>query len=106
MPIKSVKMKISKNKNTIFFPISQGSLNPKIPRSKYVLCSPVAVTQTKVTTVGTLSDFQKIFRQSIIKDRPKNNINAGTAQSIQVVHSVYPYFLKAFHHSQFFKRYF
>ena len=30
MPIKSVKMKISKNKKMLFFLISQGSLNPKI----------------------------------------------------------------------------
>ena len=30
MPIKSVNMKISKNKNMRFFLISQGSLNPKI----------------------------------------------------------------------------
>ena len=30
MPIKSVKMKISKNKKMRFFLMSQGSLNPKI----------------------------------------------------------------------------
>ena len=30
MPIKSVKIKISKNKKICFFLMSQGSLNPKI----------------------------------------------------------------------------
>ena len=76
MPIKSVKMKISKK--TRFFLMCQGSLNQKnqVPRSKDVLCSPPTdrhtdrQTHTKVTTVGTLSGFQEFFLQPIIKDRP------------------------------------
>ena len=59
MPIKSVKMKISKNKKIGFFLMSQGSLNPKIRFLGQKVC-PVARVQTdnthmKVTTVATLS---------------------------------------------------
>ena len=39
MPIKSVKMKISKNKKMHFLLMFQGSLNPKIPSSKTVVSS-------------------------------------------------------------------
>ena len=45
MPIKSVKMKISKNKKMRFFLISQGSLNPKIRFLGQNVCS-VAWLQT------------------------------------------------------------
>ena len=45
MPIKSVKMKISKNKKMRFFLMSQGSLNPKIRFLGQKVCS-VARTQT------------------------------------------------------------
>ena len=79
MPIKSVKMKISKNKKMRFFLMSQGSLNPKIRFLGQKVC-PVArgqtdrqtdgQTHTKVTTEGTLSGFQEFFLQPIIKDRP------------------------------------
>ena len=84
MPIKSVKMKISKNKKMRFFLMSQGSLNPKI-RFLGQKVWPVARSQTdrhthththtqthRVTTVGTLSGFQDFFLQPIIKDRPNN----------------------------------
>ena len=79
MPIKSEKMKISKNKKMRFFLMSQGSLNPKIRFLGQKVC-PAARgrtdTQTdrhkhtKVTTEGTLSGFQGFFLQPIIKDRP------------------------------------
>ena len=39
--------------------------------SKGVFGSLRTETQTKVTTVGTLSGFQEFFLQYIIKDRPK-----------------------------------
>ena len=39
MPIKSVKMKISKNKKMRFFLMSQGSLNPKIRFLGQKMCS-------------------------------------------------------------------
>ena len=66
MPIKSEKMKISKNKKMRFFLMSQGSFNPKIRFLVEKVC-PVACLQTdrqtdgqtdRVTTVGTLSGFQ------------------------------------------------
>ena len=72
MPIKSVKVKISKNKKMRFFLMSQGSLNPKIRFLGHNVCSVARVrTHTKVTTVGTLSGFQDCFLQPIFKDRPK-----------------------------------
>ena len=71
MPIKSVKMKISKNKkNRVFFLMSQGSLNQKIRFLGQKMCSVAGQTDTNVTTVGTLSGFQEFFLQPIIKDRP------------------------------------
>ena len=78
MPIKSVKMKISKNKKMRFFLMSQGSFNPKIRFLSQKVC-PVARSQTdrhtdRVTTEGTLSGFQDFFLQPIIKDRPNKNI--------------------------------
>ena len=45
MPIKSVKMKISKNKKMRFFLMSQGSLDPKIRFIGQKVCS-VARVQT------------------------------------------------------------
>ena len=74
MPIKSEKMKISKNIKMRFFLMSQGSFNPKIRILVEKVC-PVACLQTdrqtdRVTTVGTLSGFQDFFLQPIIKDRP------------------------------------
>ena len=39
MPIKSVKMKISKNEKMRFFLMSQGSLNPKIRLLGKKVCS-------------------------------------------------------------------
>ena len=77
MPIKSVKMKISKNKKMRFFLMSQGSLKPKIRFLGQKVC-PAARERTdgqthmKVTTEGTLSGFQDFFLQHIIKDRPNN----------------------------------
>ena len=83
MPIKSVKMKISKNKKMRFFLMSQGSLDPKIRFIGQKVCSVARVqtdthtdrqTDTKVTTVGTLSGFHEFFLQPIINDRPNNII--------------------------------
>ena len=81
MPIKSVKMKISKNKKNVF--LSHGPritlLKNQVPRSKDVLCSPLTDRRTDrqtpiVTTEGTLSGFQEFFLQPIINDRPNNII--------------------------------
>ena len=63
MPIKSVKMKISKNKKMRFFLMSQGSLNPKIRFLGQKMCSAARErtdrqTHTKVKTEDTLSGFQ------------------------------------------------
>ena len=68
-------MKISKNKKMRFFLMFQGSLNPKIRFLAQKLWSVARVqrdtqTHTKVNTEGTLSGFQGIFLQPIIKDRP------------------------------------
>ena len=49
MPIKSVKMKISKSKKFVFFLMSQGSLNPKIRFLGEKVCS-VACVQTDTHT--------------------------------------------------------
>ena len=80
MPIKSVKIKISKNKQKmrVFF-MSQGLLNPKIRFPGQKVC-PVArghtdgQTHMKVNTEGTLSGFQDFFFQPIIKDRPNKSL--------------------------------
>ena len=84
MPIKSVKMKISKNKKMRFFLMSQGSFHPKIRFLDQKVCFVARLqtdrqTHTKVITEGSLSGFQEFFLQPIIKDRP-NNI--GTKQSL------------------------
>ena len=49
MPIKSVKMKISKNKKMRFFLMSEGSLNPKIKFLGEKVC-PVVRSQTETQT--------------------------------------------------------
>ena len=49
MPIKSVKMKISKNKKKYFFLMSQGSFNPKIRFLGQKVC-PVARGRTDIQT--------------------------------------------------------
>ena len=74
MPIKSGKMKISKNKKMCFFLMSQGSLDPKIRFLGQNVCSYTQTdtqtdrqTHTKVKTEGTLSGFQDFFLQPIIK---------------------------------------
>ena len=69
MPIKSVKMKISKNKKMRFFLMSQGSLNPKIKFLGQKMCSVARLQTDTQTTEGTLSGFQKFFLQPIIKNR-------------------------------------
>jgi hypothetical protein len=51
MPIKSVKMKILKNKKMRFFLMSQGSLDPKIWFLGQKVCS-VARVQTDTQTDG------------------------------------------------------
>ena len=67
MPVKCVKMKILKKKNTyIFFLKSQGSFNPKIRFlcQKSVFCSPITdrqkhrQTHTNVTTMGSGHPFR------------------------------------------------
>ena len=40
-------------------------------------------TDTKVTTVGTLSEFKEFFFQSIIKDRLNNKHNAELQQKLR-----------------------
>ena len=73
MPIKSVKMKISKNKKMRFYLMSQGSLDPKIRFLGQKVCSVARMqTDTQVNTKDTLSGFQDLFLQPIIKDRSKN----------------------------------
>ena len=57
MPIKSVKMKISKNKKMRFFLMSQGSLNPKIRFLGQKVC-PVARRQTDRQTDTHESDYR------------------------------------------------
>ena len=75
MPIKSVKIKISKYKKCAFSHI------PRItqPKNRFLgqkMC-PVARSQTdRVTTEGTLSGFQEFFLQPIIKDRPNIDIRS------------------------------
>ena len=76
MPIKSVKMKMLKNKQMRFVLISQGWLNPKIRFLSQKLCPAARVqthtqrqTDTKVNTEDTLSGFQEFSFQPIIKDR-------------------------------------
>ena len=65
MPIKSVKMKISKNKKISFFLMSQGSLNPKIRFLGQKVCHVACLqTDTKVNTKGTISWFQEYFLQT------------------------------------------
>ena len=76
MTLKITFFKSSKNKNKMrFFVMSQGSLNPKIRFLGQKMCSVARLhtdthTHTKVTTVGTLSEFQEFFLQPIITDRP------------------------------------
>ena len=69
MPIKGVKIKNSKNKKSVSFSCPKDHSSKKIGS---VPCSPSTDTQThtKVTTEGTLSGFQELFLQPIIKDRP------------------------------------
>ena len=70
MPIKSVKIKISKNKKMLFFLMSQGSFSPKIRFLDQKVCSVARTkTDTKVNTEDTLSGFQDFILQPIIKDR-------------------------------------
>ena len=78
MPIKTVKMKISKNKKYISFLLPKDHSTQKIRFLGQKVC-PVAClhtdTQTdRVTTVGTLSGFQDFFLQ------PRNGpiIDKGT----------------------------
>ena len=107
MPIKSVKMKISKNKKMRFFLMSQGSLSPKIRFLAKKLWSVTRIqrhrqTRTKVNTEateGTLSRFQEFFLQPIIKDRPNIFIcdvhHCGGIRAFQYFMSV-NFFLRQF----------
>ena len=53
MPIKSVKMKISKNKKMRFFLMSQGSLDPKIRFLGQKMCSVTRVQTDRHTHIHT-----------------------------------------------------
>ena len=77
MPIKKRKNE-NFEKKIRFFLMSQGSLNPKIRFLGQKVC-PVGCSHTdgrtdghtdRVTTVGTLSEFQDFILQPIIKGRP------------------------------------
>jgi len=74
MTIKSLKMKITKNKKMRFFLMSQGSFDQKICFLGLKMCSVARgqtdrQTHTKVKTEDTLSGFQEFSLQPIIKDR-------------------------------------
>ena len=70
MPIKRVKIKISKNKKMCIFLMSQGPFNLKSRSLCQKVCPSQTNTQTdKVTTEDTLLGFQEFFLQPIIKDR-------------------------------------
>ena len=56
MPIKSVKMKISKNKKMSFFLMPQGSLDPKIRFIGQKVCSVARVQTHKHTDTQTETD--------------------------------------------------
>ena len=80
MPIKSVKIKISKNKKMRFFLMFQGSLDPKIrflgqKVSSVALVQTDGRTDTKVNTEDTLSGFQEFSLQPIIKERSNYRTN-------------------------------
>ena len=86
MPIKSVKMKISKNKKMHFFLMSQGSFNPKIRFLGQKVCSVARLhTDTHKSDMGTLSGFQEFFLQPIIKDRPNNVIQVWQAMQFRKI---------------------
>ena len=82
MPIKSVKMKISKNKKMRFFLMSQGSLDPKIRFIGQKVCSVARVQTDRHTDRQTHRQTRKwiqrtpfqvfrifqIFHQPIIKE--------------------------------------
>ena len=97
MPIKSEKMKISKNKKMRFFLMSQGSFNPKIRFLVEKVC-PVACLQTdrqtdrqthRVTTEGTLSGFQDFFLEPIIKDQPNKRTNSSKCLAEPVIYYLF-----------------
>ena len=105
MSIKSVKMKISKNKKMRFFLMSQGSLNPKIRFLGQKVCSVARVqthrqtdthththtqTHTKVNTEDTLSGFQEFLLQPIIKDR--SNIENPSHKLILLSNDIFFFF--------------
>ena len=87
MPIKSVKMKISKNKKMCFFLMSQGSFNPQIWILGQKVCFVVRLhthrptyrhTDTPTDThessyCGHPFRVSEVFLQPIIKDRPNND---------------------------------
>ena len=75
MYIKSVKMKILKNKKKcVFFscPKDHSTQKSDSQVKRCALQPGYRQTDTKVTTVGTLSGFQEFFLQPIIKDRPNS----------------------------------
>ena len=75
MPIKSVKMKISKNKKMRFFLMSQGSFNPKIRFLGQKVC-PVARPQThRHTDTHTDTHYSPVaYIPSLIDSRVFDNV--------------------------------
>ena len=88
MPIKSVKIKLSKNKKMCFFLVSQGSFSPKIKFLGQKVCS-VARGQTdrqtdmKVKTENILSGFQNFFKHF------PSTYHQGAVQYIQISCQIY-----------------
>ena len=81
MLIKSVKMKISKNKKMRLFLMSQGSLNPKIKFPDQKVC-PVARAQTD----GRMREWkQRTSFQYIIKDRSIYKSSTNHMMAYQVL---------------------
>ena len=95
MPIKSVKMKISKNKKMRFFLMSQGSLNPKIRLLSQKVC-PVSCLHTDTHTdrqndyCGHPFRVSGFFLQPIIKDRP-NDLIFVSIPILEFLHSPIKY---------------
>ena len=58
MPIKSIKIKIPKNKKAHFFLMSQGSLDPKIRFLGQKVCSVARVQTDRHTHAHTQTDSQ------------------------------------------------
>ena len=88
MPIKSVKMKISKNKKMRFFLMSQGSLDPKIRFLCQKVCSVARVqtdTQTRKWIQRTSFQGFRNFSFNLSSRIGSINIRLTTRQNISTV---------------------